>query len=187
MRADGEAALELLRAREHEVGLGGELGLPAWRDDDGLVRLDDDRGALHAGAGLELVARIDAGLVLFTLREEACLASRGGELRRRLALPLLGKLGAAADRLDRHGLDHHLLAAVDEAETRLVRLLEGVLHRLERAGVDDERRVGAGIANVRAHDQLYLGFRHALARDLGDKARTAIERTGGRLGKDAVA
>ena len=35
----------------------------------------------------------------------------------------LAEFGAAADRFHRHRLDHHLLAAVDEAEARLVRLL----------------------------------------------------------------
>ena len=46
--ADGVRALELLGAREHEMILGRELGLPAGLDHDGLVRLDDDGGALDA-------------------------------------------------------------------------------------------------------------------------------------------
>lgn len=41
------------------------------------------------------------------------------------------ELGAAADRFDRDGFDHELLGAVDEAEARLVCLLEGRLHLRE--------------------------------------------------------
>ena len=45
MGADGVRALELFGAREHEMVFGGEFGLPARLDHDGLVRLDDDGGA----------------------------------------------------------------------------------------------------------------------------------------------
>ena len=90
-----------------------------------------------------------------------------GEFRARGLVLALAELGAAADRLDRHRLDHQLLGAVDEAEPRLVRLLEGGFHFGERAGLDDQRRVGAGVADVRADDHLDLGGGHALAGDLG--------------------
>ena len=71
----------------------------------------------------------------------------------RVVVPLLLlELGAAADRLDRDGLDDEILLAVDEAELRLVRLLEARLHRGERAGLHHQRGVGAGVADVRAHD-----------------------------------
>ena len=43
----------------------------------------------------------------------------------------LGELRAAADRLDRHRLDHQLLGLVDEAEARFVRRLEGRVHLRE--------------------------------------------------------
>ena len=36
-----------------------DRGLPAGLDHDGLVRLDDDGGALDLVAGRELVARVD--------------------------------------------------------------------------------------------------------------------------------
>jgi hypothetical protein len=44
--ADGLAARERLDAAQHEMILGGDLGLPAGLDDDGLVRLDDQRRTL---------------------------------------------------------------------------------------------------------------------------------------------
>ena len=89
-----------------------------------------------------------------------------GSLPRGLVLAL-AELGAAADRLDRHRLDHQLLGAVDEAEARLVGLLEGGFHFGERAGFDHQRRVGAGVADMGADDHLDLGGGHALAGDLG--------------------
>ena len=75
-----------------------------------------------------------------------------GSFARVVFARLLPELRAAADRLDRHRLDDEVLLAVDEAELRLVRLLERRLHRGERAGLDHQRGVGAGIADVRAHE-----------------------------------
>ena len=115
----------------------------------------------------ELVAGEDRGLVPFPVGKEFGLAGGRGELGARGLVRALAELGAAADRLDRHRLDHKLLAAVDEAEARLVRLLEGGFHFGERARLDDQRRVGAGVADVGADDHLDLAGRHALARDLG--------------------
>ena len=43
--ADGVAARQRHRARQQEMVLCRDLGLPAVLDHDGLVRLDDDRGA----------------------------------------------------------------------------------------------------------------------------------------------
>ena len=51
MGADGAAASELLHAPQHQMIFGGELGLPAMLDDDGLVRLDDDGWAFDLVAG----------------------------------------------------------------------------------------------------------------------------------------
>ena len=45
MGADSAGAGELPHSPQHQVIAGGELGLPAGFDDDGLVRLDDDRRA----------------------------------------------------------------------------------------------------------------------------------------------
>ncbi len=89
----------------------------------------------------------------------------GGSFARVRFAGFLAELGAAADRFDRHRLDHHLLGAVDEAEARLVRLLEGALHRGQGARRHHQRRVGAGITNVRAHEDLDLARRHTLAGD----------------------
>ena len=109
VRADGVNALELLGAGEHEVILGRQFGLPAWLDHDGLVRLDDDGGAFDAGSGLELVARVDAGLVPVAAGKELRLQGRFGQCGARPPGGLLGEFGAAADGLDRYGLDDDLL------------------------------------------------------------------------------
>ena len=176
MGADGMHALEWLDAREHQMVLARQLRLPAGLYDDGLVRLDDDGGAFHFMTRLELVAGKDRGLVPFAAGEELRPPRRfrqGGAGR---PAGLLAELGAAADGFHRHGFDHQLFGAVDEAELRLVRVLEGALHLGERcaldlfagqrAGIDHQRRIGPRIADVRAHDHLDLARRDALARDL---------------------
>src|SRR5207342_3476670 len=103
---------------------GRQFGLPAWLDHNGLVRLDDDGGSFDAGSGLELVARVDVGVVPVAAGEE--LRAQGWFWQRGARPPggLLGEFGAAADGLDRYGLDDDLLCAIDEAEPRLVSLLE---------------------------------------------------------------
>ena len=85
----------------------------------------------------------------------------------------LGEPGAAADRLDRDGLDDELLALVDEAEARLVGGLERGLYVRQRDGLacpavyrearHHQRRVGAGITDVRAHMHAHGVAGHALA------------------------
>src|SRR5690606_5296226 len=100
-------------------------GFPARLDDDGLVRLDDDRRAFDFGADLELVAGIDVGLVPRAARIEARRLGRLRQFRRRAPRGFLRELGAAADGLNRNRLDDQFLVAIDEAEARLVRLLEG--------------------------------------------------------------
>ena len=150
--ADRGRALELHDAREHEMVLRRDRGLPAGLDHDGLVRLDDDRRTFDLVAGLELVARVDGGVVPLAAEKNFVRRAGEGSLRARGLALLLPELRAAADRFDRHRLDHEVLLAVDEAELRLVRLLEGGLHRGERAGLHHQRGVGAGVADVRAHD-----------------------------------
>ena len=80
---------------------------------------------------------------------------------------LLGELGAAADRFNRYCLDHQLLCAVDETEACPVGLFERPLHRNGAAGRHDERRIGAGVAYMRAHEYPDLARRHTLAGNLG--------------------
>src|SRR5271163_4116619 len=143
-------------------------------DDDSLVRFDDDGGAIDLVSRRKLVARIDQRSVPFAAGEEARAPCR---LRQFRALGLacrFAKRRAPADRFDRDGLDHQVLFAVDEAELRLVRTLERGFHSLQRdqfdlaarrrtqtAGTDDQRRIGAGVADMRAHMHGDLVFRDA--------------------------
>ena len=126
--ADRALPLELDGALQQQMVLGGDGGAPAVLDHDGLVRLDDDGGALHLRAGLELVAGVDRGLAPFAAGEELRAPGGRGQLAARGLAGALAEFRAAADRLDRDGFDHQLLRAVDKAEPRLVGLLEGGLH-----------------------------------------------------------
>ena len=131
MGADGPRARQLLHPAQHQMVLGGQLGLPAVLDDHGLVRLDDDGGTLDLISGDELVARINQRAVPLAAGEEAGATRRRGQLGALgLARPLFER-GAAADGFDRHGLDHQRFLAVDEAELGLVGLLEGSFHFLQ--------------------------------------------------------
>src|SRR3954454_3587222 len=109
---------------------------------------------------------MDARLVPLAVGEEFSTAGRRRELCAAGFASPLPELRTPADRLDRDGFDHQFLAAVDESELRLVRSFEGRLHRGERAALYDQRRVGAGIADVRAHMHLDGFRRHTLAGDL---------------------
>ena len=154
--ADRPGARERHHALQQQMVLGGDRGAPAVLDHDGLVRLDDDGGACDLVAGRKLVAGVDRGLVPGAAGEEFACGGRARAACRASSCGAFAELGAAADRLDRHRLDHQLLAAVDEAEARLVRLLEGGFHLGKRARLDHQRRVGAGVADVGAHDHLDL-------------------------------
>ena len=90
-------------ALQQQVVLGGDLGAPAVLDHDGLVRLDDDRGAHDALAGRELLARDRRRPRASRRRRRSCVrvGGRGAVACRHW----LGDLRAAADRLDRHRLD----------------------------------------------------------------------------------
>ena len=56
-------ALARLGARQDDVVAGGKRQLPAGLDDDGLVRLDDERRAGELRAGLQRLAQHDRRLV----------------------------------------------------------------------------------------------------------------------------
>ncbi len=121
------------RPPQHQMILRGELGPPAVLDDDRLVRLDDDGGAGHLVAGRERVARVDErARAICRRRRSACGAPARGSGARVVLCTRSRKRGAAADRLDRDRLDDQRLAAIDEAEARLVRALEGGFHFLQR-------------------------------------------------------
>ena len=164
--ADGAHALQLHDPRQHQMIFRGDGRLPAGLDHDGLVRLDHDRRPLHLVAGGQLVAGVDGRVVPFAVGEEFCPAGRRGELRPRRPVLLLLELRPAADRFDRDRLDDEVLLAIDEAELRLVGLLERGFHRHERAGLDHQRGVGAGVADVRAHEHRDGLRADALAGDL---------------------
>jgi hypothetical protein len=126
--ADGALPFQFGGAREQEMVFRRELRAPAGFDHYGLMRLDDDCGAGNFRAGLELIAGEDFSRVKFAPGEEFCASGRRGESYAAPAPDRLAEFRAAADGFHRHRLDHQLLAAVDEAEARLVRLLEGGDH-----------------------------------------------------------
>src|ERR1019366_2776889 len=109
--------------------------------------------------------RVDVRLVPGARGKELRAPRRCRQLSTRALDRLLTELGAAADRFHRHRLDHHLLATVDEAEARLMRFLEGALHRGQGARAYHQRRIRAGVADMRAHENLDLARWHALAGD----------------------
>src|SRR5262249_39914498 len=175
-------ALELPGAPEHEMIVPGKRRLPARLDHDGLMRLDDDSGAGNGVAGPELIAREYVRAVPAAVGEEAGAARGRGRPRGREFGRTFAKGRAAADRLDRHGLDDELLAAVDEAEARFVRTLEGGFHLClrrrgqpaaryirQREGWHDKCRVGARISNMCACEDLDPVPRDALTFDLTDR------------------
>jgi hypothetical protein len=81
MRADRALALERLGAREHEMIVRGERGLPAGLHNNRLMRLDDDRGAGHDLARLELITREYVGAVPAAVGEETRSACGRGQVR----------------------------------------------------------------------------------------------------------
>jgi hypothetical protein len=120
-----------LHPPQHQVILGGQLSLPAVLDDDGLMRLDNDGGALHLVTRRKRVARIDLRALPLAVGEKPRAARRRRQLGPRGLAGFFPKRGAAADRFDRHRLDHQRLGAIDEAELRFVRALEGDFHALQ--------------------------------------------------------
>ncbi|MNE00737.1 hypothetical protein D3C80_931550 [compost metagenome] len=54
----------------------GQAGLPAIFDDNRLVLFDDDRRACNGLAALDLLAKNNACIMEFTMREETCALCR---------------------------------------------------------------------------------------------------------------
>ena len=91
--------------------------------------------------------------------------ARGGRERARPRRALRGTLGrrvAAPDRLDRRRLDHQRPPFHQERVALQVLRVEGALHFLHRAGRNDQRRVGAFVAQVRAPHHADAVRRNAL-------------------------
>ena len=130
--ADGAGTGELLDPPQHQMILGGKLGPPARLDDDRLVRLDDDGGAVHLLSGREGATHVDERPPPFAAGEEPRAARRRRQRCPRGLVHAFAEACAAADGLDGDRLDDQFLAAVDEAEASSMRALEGGLHIAER-------------------------------------------------------
>ena len=158
-RADRGLPGERLDAAQQQVIARGELGLPAGLDHHGGGALGDDRRASDG------VARAQVGALEHRRRQALGRLMRGAighhhdlvdrphrRLRRARQDRLLGlaDLGHAADRLDRHLLDHQRPPLDDEAVAGAVLGLERAAQRVEAAMGDLERRVGAAVADVDA-------------------------------------
>ena len=75
----------------------------------------------------------------------------------------------AAHGFHRHRLDRDRLGAIDEAESALVRAFERAPHGGRRRELDLDRRIGAGVAQLRPAVDLDRITCDALAHDLGDR------------------
>ena len=175
--ADRGALRQRDDAAEHDVVARGDLGLPAGLDDDGLVRLDDQRRRRRPLARLQVLRGDDRGVVPGAVGIE-----RVRRVRLR-ASPRQRHLAARRCRRRRRpppprGFDDDRLAVEDEAELLAVRRLEGGDHRVGgeqrdapaacqpafRRMRDRQRRVGAVVAEVGADDDGDVGIGDALAR-----------------------
>ena len=110
---------------QHQVILGGQLGLPTMLDHHGLMRLDDDRRAFHLVSRRQRFAQIDERAPPFTAGEEALAARRRRQLRAFYLVRGFFEARAAAHGFDGRRLEHQRFFAVDKAEARFVRPLEG--------------------------------------------------------------
>src|ERR1700733_2722808 len=144
-------------------------GLPAVFDHHRLMRLDDDGRTSDLLPGQQRLACVD----------ESLLPLAAGK---KLGAPrpfwrLLLERRAGTDRLDRYRFDHQRLFAIDEAEPRFVRAFEGQFHLRQRhrrayalsrgiVGLNNDRRVGAGVTDMRARVDGNRGSGNALAQDL---------------------
>ena len=180
--AERGLALLLLDAAQQDVVPGGDLGLPARLDDDGLVALDEQRRAVDAVAAGEVLAAVDGGIAA-RRRCRRRGGSRRASRRRRDERPvgLVAAGDAAVGGLDLDRLDDHRLVVVDEAELRLVRRLEIGARLVDGAGgeVDRQRRVGAVVADVQD--------RAARRRRRRERPAAAVRRTRRRAASSMVA
>ena len=140
-------------ARQHEMVLRGDLGAPAGLDDDGLVRLDDDGRAGDLVAGRKLVAGVDRGVVPVAVGEESasCGRARGACVRVVLCLRSRNFAPPPTASTETASTTSCLLRSM-KPKRALCAFSKARFHLGERAGLDDQRRVGAGVADVRADD-----------------------------------
>ena len=103
-------------------------------------------------------------------------AERGGRVAQRLGARARQARAAPPTASTDDRLDHERLAAIDEAEARLVRASRRrAASRATPTRIDLERRVGARVAQMRARCELDRPRRDALRRDLA-RARSSRER-----------
>ena len=150
-RADRHAARHLFMAAHHDIIARGQLRRPARFDHNGLVLLNDQRGAGDGVAGRKGRARKDRRLHHLAAAKDRHMGVAFGhalhDLRKHIRAPVAGCLGHLdLDRLDRHGL-----VGADKAELRLVRGLERGARGIRIAAPDHgQGGVGAGIAQMQA-------------------------------------
>ena len=141
--------------------------LPFGLDRDGLMILDDERGASDA------VARRKAGAQKYRRRVPGAAGEEPRHrmrLRRRRSL-LHGELRldyglATATSFDLDGLDLDVFLRTDEAEPLLMRDLEQGPHAAQAGDRDGECAVGVGVAKMRLGDHDDLAWFHTLPHQL---------------------
>ena len=146
-----------------------DLGAPAGLDHRGARRLDDDRRTVDAVAGHQLGALEDRRIVVRAGGEHRGLRDRPGGALRARSNQRVGDVGHRADRLDRDVLDDVRLLRHGEAVALPVRALEAGDDAVAVGEVDDQRAVGALVAQVQLAQQPDLLPRHPLAPDLAQR------------------
>ena len=162
-------------ARQHQVTAVGHDGLPAGLDHGGSELLGDDGRAVHRVTGRQAGPREQVHLGPGPGGEHAdpSPAPRRWLPERAGASAWCQRMLGAGD-LDRDGLDDDRLVGHEEGEPAGVLGLERGGHLGQGAGRDDDRGVGAVVAQVHAVRGADLLRRHPLGLDL--RAGVLVER-----------
>ena len=146
------------------------FGPPAGLDDGGGVGLGDDRGAVYCIAGHEGLAGVHRSLVgdACGMHADHVDGFQGRHSWHRLQLGLVDRLGGA---LGLHGdrLDDIAAARHDETEAPFVRVFEGRSHARPSIEGDDQRRVGAFVAQMCLAQHRDAVAANSLASDFGTR------------------
>ena len=141
MRPDSRAAGQGDHPGQDQVQPGIGRGAPARLNHGGAGVFQDDGGAVHGGAGAEVLAAIDRRVTVLAGHPDRGLRHRFGGAVVRVAADL-GGLARAAGRLGLQRLDDQRLALGEEAEAAAVQGLEGGSHLVRRAEGHGQGRVG---------------------------------------------